>query len=487
MKSRTTAITKTAFSKLMKGPLKLWKHLPVALSVGLILGASSLALAQEPSTSIQLFEKALTPVEATESTDADIILELPETTPKSIEPNHKPNIPPLSVQASTPTPYTPQAIPKPLHLTTLSNPRYALSTIERELYHRVYQKQPFENRLRRLETTLFGATRRGNSNYRLHQVAIAYEARQQKTSQAKEQAMVSYLETKLFGKASKQLPWPARLNRLESHVFARTFESYPENLRIKKLTYTLPKVLSNLPSSSSDMLVARSSPGELTSYSNRPVYTSRSAKHTATPSSQNSFISGDYLNNIYRSGAKGLVLRWEHLPITLAALNASNADHARLNATMNRWQKLFPMQTTSNPNNADILIDFQPRSSNSQTPSVFSQQHLNDNKQIRTVVIVTAGKASALKPTYQAHALSHWLGHALGIWGHSPIPDDLMYPVHPLEVHDIPKRLNRRSSQSGIWSPKIVPIEATQPSTRDMNTLTRLYTQPFQSLAKTLP
>jgi predicted Zn-dependent protease len=411
------------------------------------------------------------------------------------------NIPVTTVAPSTgPSGDIPQELSASAAMATVADPNTALSTIETELYHRVYPQQPFEDRLRRLETTFFGTARFGNPRSRLDQVAMAYDRRQNQASQAKQQAMVSYLETKLFGQSTPNAPWGSRLDQLETHVFSRTFEHYPEDLRIKKLTYALPMVVSNVSvSSSNDTLVARTAPGEMMSYANRPLYaastTSAGLADSAGTANQNAFISGDYLGNVYRSGAQGLVLRWQHTPVMVATLRGTEADQALVKTAVERWKTIFPLQLTTTPYAADILVDFQARppvnATNSTTghsdPIVFTQQHLSASKQIRSVVVIAAGKGQTLSSNYKTHALAHWLGHALGIWGHSPIPEDLMYPVHPLEITDIPERWNRRSSKSSIWAAKIIPIETSQPSTRDLNTLTRLYTQPFQSLAEVQP
>jgi predicted Zn-dependent protease len=88
-------------------------------------------------------------------------------------------------------------------------------------------------------------------------------------------------------------------------------------------------------------------------------------------------------------------------------------------------------------------------------------------------------------PDQLLHIVSHQLGHAFGLWGHSDDPDDLMYPAFKWEESDFPTRWRWRSEM--IANQYASEVNVSQPSQRDMNTLLRVYDQPANDLSVYTP
>ncbi len=128
------------------------------------------------------------------------------------------------------------------------------------------------------------------------------------------------------------------------------------------------------------------------------------------------------------------------------------------------WNSYIPLQETDNPEKADILIYRQPpplgRLRVNPETGLFDlpraaaaittvQFYLQDSR-LRHKMIIRVNPHQNLD--YLESNITHELGHALGIWGHSPNPEDIMYHAHTRDIPTI--------------------------SFRDINTLKRVYQQP---------
>jgi predicted Zn-dependent protease len=124
------------------------------------------------------------------------------------------------------------------------------------------------------------------------------------------------------------------------------------------------------------------------------------------------------------------------------------------NQAIQEWQAYFPLEPVSEPTKADIILQAiapqhlsQGRVRSAQT----SYQLFIDNQGIlshRCTVVVRPNQTGK----YLLAALRHELGHALGIWGHSPRNTDALYFAQ-------------------VAQPPLI-------SRRDLNTLRRVYQQP---------
>jgi predicted Zn-dependent protease len=177
---------------------------------------------------------------------------------------------------------------------------------------------------------------------------------------------------------------------------------------------------------------------------------------------------GDYFDAIERKGVGYLI--WSQFPVTVA-IDASGSDRwkAQITAAVVEWQRYFPLKIVSTPETADIRIQAKrlalkpdpktgklPRFRSAETHyDVFvskasdrsdgeTQQYLSH----RMTIDLAPGQADGVILSVARHEI----GHAIGLWGHSPNPNDIMY-------------------FSQVSKAPLI-------SSRDLRTLQRVYSQP---------
>lgn len=349
-----------------------------------------------------------------------------------------------------------------------------LNTIETKLYAKSYSGEPIKDRLKRIEKTLFGGYSRGPLEDRFINIKRKMKiANVAETGLNDDAPLVEYLERKLFQRNFDSLSFDERIAQLESHVFGRTFSSYPLDVRVKKLTYTIPIVAKEIRLSSEGTVVATTRPRNVASSATgnpRPQAVLETTRGETV-------ITGDFIDTAFRQ-SDGRFLRWTQLPVRIHVRNANSHEEGLTDRALERWRPHFPLATVSSPYTADVIVDWQgtvtPR-----IPVTRPILHLDTEKTIRTVVLVNMTPYKTLsrhRDTDEVllRGLLHQLGHAFGIWGHSRVPDDIMYPSQMFEYTDIPDRWRRRSPKPSDLSDP-VSIEDPRPSQRDINTLTKIY------------
>jgi predicted Zn-dependent protease len=173
---------------------------------------------------------------------------------------------------------------------------------------------------------------------------------------------------------------------------------------------------------------------------------------------QDSSNSGDYFHQI--TPVKIGYLVWSKFPVTVAIevpkidSNQANLWSQAVVQAVQEWNNYLPLKLVANTELADITITRKspplqgnpPRARSAQT--TYTLYNLDQYLYHRCTILISPSQTGK----YLVAATRHEIGHALGIWGHSPIESDSLY-------------------FSQVSNPP--PI-----SVRDVNTLKRVYEQP---------
>ncbi len=371
--------------------------------------------------------------------------------------------------------------------------------IESELYGRDYASQGISQRLARLEKSLFDHKQTGSVNSRFSRIQDQMNQKKAHKNRLDQLPLVDYLEKKLFQQHYPDIALEKRVKNLESHVFGKSFENYPLDIRIKKLTYTMPIVAKGVrvSSGSEDLVVASTQKQSQRAYNNiskhvpqlTPMAVSNHGKvnqNTTVTTKGEAVSSGSYFHNVNRLDS-GRYLRWESLPVKIYARKGSLNETALTKSAAQVWKKAFPIEFITQDVAADIIVDWD------NTKTLQANQfvtrpilHMDSGKSLRTVVLINMSVFDEFDEAERTRVLLQQLGHALGIWGHSDDPGDVMYPLSTIEHHDIPRQWLRRSGKTGTR--KMSSSQAAQSvSQRDINTLTRIYQMPHIDIKRYSP
>ncbi|PAX47089.1 peptidase [Brunnivagina elsteri] len=168
---------------------------------------------------------------------------------------------------------------------------------------------------------------------------------------------------------------------------------------------------------------------------------------------------GDYFEQV-KSTQVGYLI-WSNFPIKIFIETPQNTNKNQAEAwvkvisqTVAEWNAYLPLQLVEKAELADITIlrkapplqGNPPRARSAQTSyEIYTKNNFLNHKFTILLSPSQTGK-------YLVAAFRHELGHALGIWGHSPLPSDALY-------------------FSQVRNPPLI-------SARDVNTLKKVYEQP---------
>jgi predicted Zn-dependent protease len=169
---------------------------------------------------------------------------------------------------------------------------------------------------------------------------------------------------------------------------------------------------------------------------------------------------GDYFSQVQVTDVGYLV--WSQFPVKVyiepsigSSTNSGQSWMPAVLKAVREWQVYLPLTMTNNPQVADITIQqANPRqlNNNGRVRSAETRYQLYVNQQGMLSHRCTVTIRSSQTAFYISAAIRHELGHALGIWGHSPLETDALY-------------------FSQVRNPPSI-------SARDINTLKRVYQQP---------
>lgn len=152
--------------------------------------------------------------------------------------------------------------------------------------------------------------------------------------------------------------------------------------------------------------------------------------------------------------------------LSASGLQAFQQWQTAVKEAMALWHPFIPMKEVYRQEEADIIITRQPPAIKAEINPETGLYNLPRNPAATTRVsfyfsednppILKHKMAIEVSPhqtlDYLISNISHEMGHALGIWGHSDNPNDIMYYAHTRDIPTI--------------------------SSRDINTLKRVYQQP---------
>jgi predicted Zn-dependent protease len=215
------------------------------------------------------------------------------------------------------------------------------------------------------------------------------------------------------------------------------------------------------------VLILAISSGLLVVLGNFPVHANSNVHPLPATLSQwrDSTNSGDYFDQV--KPVKVGYLIWSLFPVKVKIEIPTGLNEAETHAWMNKvaqavqeWSVYLPLKIVEQAESADITIwrksppmkpmvngEF-PRARSALTTYELYNNNNNNILSHRFTILLSPSQTSE----YVLAAARHELGHALGIWGHSPLQTDALYFS---QVRNSP------------------PI-----SVRDVNTLKRVYQQP---------
>jgi predicted Zn-dependent protease len=161
---------------------------------------------------------------------------------------------------------------------------------------------------------------------------------------------------------------------------------------------------------------------------------------------------GDYFSTIQRYD--GCYARWTGFPVRIhLPMNTPENWRAALEGALRAWARAVPLMVAPSNEPADVEIAWinhlQPRQLGITNLEVFNG-HMRVTIYLLRPNFYPPGVKEAMLPTVATHEM----GHALGLWGHSPLPSDIMQSLDTVKTK----------------SPTI--------SARDINTLRRVYQSP---------
>lgn len=329
-----------------------------------------------------------------------------------------------------------------------------LSGLEKQVYGRDYELENAQERVERLENSIYGKKSMGALTGRTERLKGSVFAAKSRKTNTKHQVFIEMLENRYFCETYPDEKIENRLTRLEQAIFGKPFVGDTE-YRYKNLSQKVP--LSMVGVSVSD------SSGNKVSI--KPEVRTKE-QYSALSNLDYASSEGDYFNNINKN-ADNKVIRWKDFPVSVYLDKVPDNEKLKTaQKAIDLWGKYIQLSIVNNSRDADIIINWDDEGNNVVEPILYFDKKLTAKQ-----VIIKAGYYK--DPLTLDRFLIHELGHAVGIWGHSNNPKDIMYNF---------KELSMGMIYAGMSNNKSVPIKRApvEPSTRDINTLIKIYNSPGQ-------
>lgn len=136
---------------------------------------------------------------------------------------------------------------------------------------------------------------------------------------------------------------------------------------------------------------------------------------------------GDYLDRIDALLPGSTYLRWTNYPVDVYIQSDNQAWFDLVQVALDLWTPYIPLNRVGNPNNADIVIERMPNQGVVAGIAKNTDLYLDTDGNLQHKVSITIGENPVAGPLQISAVATHELGHALGLWGHSGDPDDIMF------------------------------------------------------------
>jgi predicted Zn-dependent protease len=161
---------------------------------------------------------------------------------------------------------------------------------------------------------------------------------------------------------------------------------------------------------------------------------------------------GDYFSTIQRYG--GCYARWTNFPVRIhLPMNTPDNWRIALEGSIRQWAKALPVMIapTNEPAHVEVawINHLQPRQLGITNLEVF-----NGHMRVTIYLLRPNFYPPTVKESMLATVATHEIGHALGLWGHSPVASDIMESLDSVKT------------------------KAPTISARDINSLRRVYQSP---------
>lgn len=349
-----------------------------------------------------------------------------------------------------------------------------LSEMENYYYGHDYEDEGLKKRLNRLEKTIFRYKRGGlpqqrrfEEIYRLYKTKKSpfYINDHNKDALTNSQmSLLALMENRIFGKEKPYQSTDERLSELEMAILGTSIAGTIQE-RFDYLSKNTPISVKGVRVSQNGQTIAAFKPG----YKQAPVPASPYQKQFTPLEIQYDQAAGDYFKKVAKNST-GEILRWKDFPVYIY-INSNDNDEITLSRlAINYWQGKVPLQQTSNYQTANILIDWASQGEFITVPIISRN---GEKKDIKILINMLGPKKSEPKSELLVF-LMHQMGHALGVWGHSDNPTDLMYPIGRAGINDI----NTKNRETYFYEPIVLQSRRPEITKRDLNTIYRVYQTP---------
>lgn len=277
--------------------------------------------------------------------------------------------------------------------------------------------------------------------------------------------LLRLLETRFYGSEKDNLSYDERLGNLEKTIFGARSTGTLEN-RFNYISHNTPINVKGIRVTKNGQTIAAMKPG----YKSAPLPQCNIINEVYSPIDfEYSPTTGDYYSNVVKN-SNNEILHWKDFPIYVYINSKDPFEINNSKMAIDYWQNKVPIRETTELKSANIIIDWASKGRYITTPIIDSS---NNDREIK--VLINLGNFTSFSNDNEMTIyIMHQLGHAMGIWGHSTDPRDLMYPIGELGMKDI----NVSNTDKFVYQPVLFKNKSPNISERDLNTLYRIYKTP---------